>query len=347
MPVLRKTIPASLLLGTFLFISLHAYTQDIHLSQFYETPLLRNPALAGIFTGDYRVEAVYRNQWSSITVPYQTTAVSGEAKFPIGKGNDYITGAVQVTYDVAGTSHFQTTQVLPTVNYHKSLSDERNMYLSIGFMGGFTQRQFNPARLTFDNQYNNGAFDPTASSGENFSKFGFIYPNLGTGISFSSTFGENVNWFIGASYYHFNRPKVSFFGDKTIELSPKLEYNAGVSAPLGDYVKVIVEYNQLKQGTYQEVMAGGLLGYRIQLGSGATLLDNMIYGGLFVRWNDAIVPVVKLELAKYDVGFSYDVNVSKLSKASQTFGGFELSFSFKGFFNTPGSTVNRLRCPRF
>jgi type IX secretion system PorP/SprF family membrane protein len=347
MPVLRKTIHASLLAGAFLLTASRAYTQDIHLSQFYETPLLRNPALAGIFTGDYRVEAVYRNQWSSVTVPYQTTAVSGEAKFPIGHHNDYITGAVQVTYDVAGTSHFQTTQVLPTVNYHKSLSDERNMYLSIGFMGGFTQRQFNPARLTFDNQYNNGAFDPSASSGESFSKFGYIYPNLGTGLSFSSTFGENVNWFVGASYYHFNRPKVSFYDDKTIELSPKFEYNAGVSAPLGDYAKLIVEYNQLKQGTYAEVMAGGLLGYRIQLGSGATLMNNMIYGGLFVRWNDAVIPVVKLELDKYDVGFSYDINVSKLAKASESFGGFELSFSYKGFFNTVGSTINRLRCPRF
>jgi type IX secretion system PorP/SprF family membrane protein len=346
MPILRKTLNIVLLTGVFFFKGYTGMAQDIHLSQFYETPLLRNPALAGIFTGDYRIEAVYRNQWSSITIPYQTTAVSGEAKFPIGQNNDYITGGLQLTYDVAGTSHFQTTQMLPTINYHKSLSDERNMYLSIGFMGGFTQRQFNPAMLTFDNQYNNGAFDPSASSGENFSKFGFTYPDLATGISFSSTIAENINWFIGASYYHFNRPKVSFFGDKTIELSPKWEYNAGLSAPLGDYAKLILEYNQLKQGIYSEVMAGGLLGYRIQLGSGATDQTNMIYGGLFVRWNDAVVPVLKLELDRYEIGFSYDVNVSKLSKASQSFGGFEISLSYKGFFNH-NSSADKLRCPRF
>ena len=38
--------------------------QDIHLSQFYETPILRNPALIGLFNGDYRIQAVYRNQWN-------------------------------------------------------------------------------------------------------------------------------------------------------------------------------------------------------------------------------------------------------------------------------------------
>lgn len=327
--------------------NLCASGQDIHLSQFYETPLLRNPALAGIFTGDYRVQAVYRNQWNSVTIPYQTGAVSGEVRFPIGSHNDFLTGGLQLTYDVAGSAHFQTTQLLPTINYHKSLSDDRNMYLSVGFMGGFSQRQFNPAKATFDNQYNNGSFDPTVPSGETFVKYSFGYLDMATGMSFSSTIGSDINWFVGAAYYHFNQPKVSFLNDKTIELDPKWEYNAGLSAPLGDFGKVIVEYNQLKQGAYSEVMAGGLVGYTLQVRDGATTQNNMVYGGVFVRWNDAIVPVIKLELDKMAIGLSYDVNVSKLSKASQSFGGFEISLDYKGFFRNANSSANKLRCPRF
>jgi hypothetical protein len=46
-----------------------ASAQDIHFSQFFEAPLLRNPSLAGIFTGDLRVQGVYRTQWGSVTVP--------------------------------------------------------------------------------------------------------------------------------------------------------------------------------------------------------------------------------------------------------------------------------------
>ena len=324
-----------------------AGAQDIHLSQFYETPILRNPALAGIFTGDYRVGVVYRNQWSSITTPYQTGTASGEFRFPIGNHNDYLTGGLQLAYDVAGSAHFRTSQLLPVINYHKSLNDERDMYLSVGFMAGFTQRQFDPARATFDNQYTNGEFDPTAPSGETMIKDNFNYLDMATGLSFSNTIGEDVHWFVGAAFYHFNKPKVSFLNDKSIELSEKWEYNAGVSAPLGDFGKVILEYNQLKQGTYSEVMAGGLVGYTIQLRQGATAQPNMIYGGVMVRWNDAIVPVVRLDLGSYSFGFSYDVNVSKLAKATQSFGGYELSMSYRGFFSSGNSSSVRLRCPRF
>jgi hypothetical protein len=59
-----------ILLSFFLNGSLMA--QDIHFSQFFETPLLRNPGLAGIFTGDYRLQMVYRDQWRSVTDGYKT-----------------------------------------------------------------------------------------------------------------------------------------------------------------------------------------------------------------------------------------------------------------------------------
>jgi type IX secretion system PorP/SprF family membrane protein len=221
------------------------------------------------------------------------------------------------------------------------------MYLSVGVMGGITQRQFNPAKLTFDNQYNNGSFDPSSPNGENFSKIGFTYPDVATGLSFSTAMGPYINWFIGAAYYHFNSPKVSFYNDESIELKPKWEYNAGVSAQLSDFTKVIFQYNQLRQGTYGEIVAGGLIGQAIQIQKGADANTRMIYGGIFYRINDAVIPVIKLELQKYEVGFSYDFNISKLSKASQSFGGYEISISYKGFFNSAGSSLHSLRCPRF
>ena len=45
----------ALVLCTWCFVP-GASAQDIHFSQFFETPLLRNPALAGIFTGDIRLQ---------------------------------------------------------------------------------------------------------------------------------------------------------------------------------------------------------------------------------------------------------------------------------------------------
>src|ERR1700739_1244196 len=85
-----------------------AHAQDIHFSQFYETPLLRNPALAGIFTGDYRFSSVYRTQWATVTTPYQTGSFNGEFKLPTGKGNDFLTLAGEIYYDKAGSIGLQT-----------------------------------------------------------------------------------------------------------------------------------------------------------------------------------------------------------------------------------------------
>jgi hypothetical protein len=76
--------------SVFLFQEQSA-AQDIHFSQFSETPLLRNPALAGIFSGDVRVQGVFRNQWNSVTVPYQTSSLNAEYKLPVGNGDDFLT----------------------------------------------------------------------------------------------------------------------------------------------------------------------------------------------------------------------------------------------------------------
>ena len=68
-----------------LLLPVFAAAQDINFSQFYELPLLRNPALAGTYRGDVRITTAFRNQWNSVTVPYQTEALGAELKFNQGK----------------------------------------------------------------------------------------------------------------------------------------------------------------------------------------------------------------------------------------------------------------------
>src|SRR5688572_12408836 len=154
------------LLSIVCFIAISVSAQDIHFSQFYEAPLLRNPSLAGIFTGDIRVQAVYRDQWNSVTTGYRTGSLNAEYKMPIGKGDDFITTGLQVFYDKAGTVSYTNTQVLPALNYHKSLSNIRNMYLSLGFMGGWVQHSIDLSKITTNSQFdgmgiNENITDPT------------------------------------------------------------------------------------------------------------------------------------------------------------------------------------------
>ena len=69
---------------------------------------------------------------------------------PIGSGNDFITTGLQILYDKAGTVGLTTSEFLPAVNYHKSLSSEKTMYLSLGFMGGLVEKMIDHS---FKNNY--------------------------------------------------------------------------------------------------------------------------------------------------------------------------------------------------
>jgi Type IX secretion system membrane protein PorP/SprF len=105
-----------LILLHLLFTGLLTGAQDVHFSQFFEAPLWRNPSLAGIFTGDIRVQTVYRDQWNSVTNAYRTGSVNAEVKMPVGKNNDFVTMGMQVLQDRAGTIALTTTHVLPALN---------------------------------------------------------------------------------------------------------------------------------------------------------------------------------------------------------------------------------------
>src|SRR6185369_2678520 len=157
-------------LTTLVFLAgfVSAYSQDLHFSQFYEAPLLRNPALAGIFTGDYRIQGVYRDQWNSFTNAYRTGSFNGEYKLPVGQTDDFLTMGLQILYDKAGTAGLTSTQVMPVLNYNKSLSNTHPMYLSFGFMGGYVEKRIDQSKITTNSQFDGAAFNPSLPSGESF-----------------------------------------------------------------------------------------------------------------------------------------------------------------------------------
>jgi len=300
-------------LGALLLFTMPAVrAQDIHFSQFFEAPLLRNPALAGIFTGDYRVQAIFHNQWNSFANAYRTGSLNGEYKWPVGKGSDYFTTGLQVLYDQAGTAALSTTEILPALNYHKSLSNNHPMYLSVGFMGGYVAKSLDLSKVTTNSQYNGTAFDPALPNGETILSPNIHYLDGSLGISFNTSFGNNNanTMFAGFSYQHLNRPKNSFY----------------------------------KNPTAQETIAGALYSYK--LGDDP---ENSLYTlslGGFLRWKDAFIPVLKLEMNGLAVALSYDVNVSQLKTASEGRGGFELSISYIGFLDRENAKF-RILCPKF
>ena len=321
--------------------------QDIHFSQIFETPLLRNPALAGLFSGDIRVQSVYRSQWNSVTNAYHTASINAEYKLPVGETTDYLTIGGQVLYDKAGTVELTSTHILPVINYHKSLSAERSMYLSMAIMGGYVQRSIDRSKMTTNSQFNGTSFDPNALTGESFPKSSYSYFDGTAGLSFNTQLGENIdnNMFIGLAYHHFNKSKkVSFYSDYNLEMTPKWVASGGLRMSTTDYSYITIEADYSKQGVNREIIGGVL--YSMKLDDPVNP-KYLIHGGAYMRLNDALIPVLKVETTPIAIAVSYDVNISGLKKVSTGRGGFEISLTYQKFLDRYNSSSNATRCPKF
>lgn len=327
----------------FVLLSSQSIAQDLHFSQFYEAPLVRNPALAGLFKGDVRAQVVYRNQWGSVTTPYQTGSLNGEYKFAIGRGNDFVTTGLQVLWDRAGSVALNTTHLKPVVNYHKSMNADKNRYVSIGFIGGLVSRSLDRSKVTTNNQYDGFGYNGSLPDGEYFAS-NYSYFDAGVGMSYNSSLGDNDenNYFIGLAYHHFNRPVNSFY--RSLQHMPRWVASGGIRTTMGDFAYLTFNADFSMQGPFKELIGGAM--YSRKFGDFETP-DYIVHLGGYLRWEDAIIPVVKLDYHPFSIGFSYDMNISQLRTSSQGRGGFEISLSYIGFLNTNGSTKDVLRCPRF
>lgn len=337
---MKPNFTHSLLLGILLFCVPTVKAQDIHFSQFFETPLYRNPALAGIVNGDVRVQTVYRSQWNTVVNAYKTGSLNAEYKVPV-VGDDFLTLGMQVFYDRSGSANLTSTQILPAINYHKSLSSTRNIYLSVGFMGGWVERRVDRSKITTNSTYDG------LGDGESRLMPRNTYFDGSAGISLNVGLNDNPenNLVLGAALHHFNRPKNSFYNDQSVFINPKWVFSADAKFAVSEMSTLTIHSDYVKQGTYREIM-GGIM-YGLKLGAYSDEPDYIISGGTFMRVGDAIIPTLKLDYRPFSVALSYDVNTSKLTSTSLGRGGMELSVTYVGMLDRENSSVNAVLCPRF
>lgn len=322
--------------------------QDLHFSQFYENSIMRNPALTGIFSGDYKVGANYRTQWSNISVPFQTFLFSAETRITTNRAvGDYLSIGVATTYDKAGSISFNSMQVYPALNYNKSLEDTRNSYLSVGFTGGYMQRSIDLSKATFSTQYVNGSYSSSNASGENITNNVLESFDVGAGVSLNSSAGPNniVNYYLGFAAFHLNKPKHTFDDNNSlVVLATKYAANAGFSWRINNEFGLLMHFDIMKQAAYQQTIVGGMLSWQT---TGETSENLKLYLGAFTRLGDAIIPTFKVDYNIYSLTFSYDINTSSLQPATAGAGGYELSLFLKGRYKKSSRYGSSVNCPRF
>lgn len=101
---------------------------------------------------------------------------------------------------------------------------------------------------------------------------GYTYWDMGAGISYSSNFGDDIRYYLGAAMYHINNPKLNYFTNNTdfSILGRKLVINGGISAQTSDNNKVVGYLDYFKQDGNEQFL-GGLL-YGIELSKDITMI---------------------------------------------------------------------------
>jgi type IX secretion system PorP/SprF family membrane protein len=236
--------------------------------------------------------------------------------------------------------------VYPAVNYNKAINPNHNTFLSIGFTGGYIQYSFDPSKATFNNQYLNGSYNASNPSLENIPNSKFSLLDVGAGINYNTSSGANndVSYIIGVSGYHFSQPVLSYYKNPKITQNIRWNGNAAVTAGINDNIKAQFQVNYALEGTYQEVMVGGLVNYAAIYTGQTTVFA--IAAGAFYRYGDAIIPVVKVKYQNIAMGISYDVNLSSLKEASNFQGGAEVTLFLSGNY-TDKSVQKKTVCPKF
>ena len=313
--------------------------QDIHFSQFYETPLLMNPANSGFFNGDIRGIVNYKNQWASIGNPYTTGMFSVDGGILKNKINKVHIGAGLTVYaDKAGKSEFGTTQVLGALSGIVKLNDKS--LLSAGFNGGFAQKGIKNAELEWGNQYNpsSGIYDPLYNSPENIPTENASYADFGAGLSWrfnsrpsNMTSNDRISANFGIAILHLNQPKQSFYVDDIESLYSKLVVHGQTYIGIKNTTLAIIpSFLIYKQKNQQEIIVGGLVRYALSEESKYTgfIKESAIFLGGHYRLGDAFIPSVYFEISSFSVGVSYDITLSDLALSAGATGGIEISLRF-------------------
>ncbi len=327
------------LLGTGLSVG----AQDLHFSQFFNSPLTTNPANTGFLPdADYRLTAHYRNQWSSImAVPYKTMSISGDVQmFRDRFENGWMGAGLVVLSDVAGSGSLKSNKIYGSLAYHQMLGN--SSLLSAGFNLGWANKRIDPSNLKFPDQFDGKFFDgnlPTAGLplDNNVSYF-----DMQVGMNYAYFPQENVYINAGYSVHHVNRPKETFYKDDSKNGIVPMRHIAFVNALLKVADNVIINPNAYfsMQAKATELTAGMEANFNLSEAG-----EKQFVAGLYYRHKDAVIPMLGFELNNLKFTFSYDATISNVNNFNNYRGASEFTLVKKGLY--PTSAGRQSMCPRF
>ncbi|HET6993404.1 MAG TPA: PorP/SprF family type IX secretion system membrane protein [Chitinophagaceae bacterium] len=312
---------------------------DPHFTQNYTYPMYINPALAGSSDGEYRVSAIYRTQWGSVSNPYRTIGASFDTRT-----NKNIALGASLLNQSAGDGGFNYLTAYATVAYTGvKFGKDNNHRIVLAMQGGIINRRVDESKFKWGEQWNPvtgyNASNPTT---ESFARTSSTALDMGAGaLYYDAGADKKINAFGGFSVFHINRPKDPIISTQSAELNTipvRYTIHGGVSFNMSDRFSIIPHALYMRQGTASEAMLGTYLQYNVNPET-----DVMI--GAYYRHKDALAPFIGFDYKNFIVGLSYDANTSQLGSMAKHVNSFELSISYVKR-NGSQSIFDFIRCSR-
>jgi type IX secretion system PorP/SprF family membrane protein len=329
---LKNNLVTILLLITCNF----AIGQDIHWSQFNDNQLFQNPGNAGHFDGDYRFIGNFRDQWRSVTIPYNTFSMSADARF-----NKWGVG-ILMFHDQAGDGTFRTIETQGNISRSIKLTSDSSHIIRPGINFGMNHRQLNWDKLYFDSQYNGYILDQSLPTNENYQSDRKTNLSIGAGLIYEWQKSNRTKITAGFGAYNMNQPNQGFYNT---EIKRDVRYNSFIKATfmLNEKWDIVPSMQYSQQGVYREFILGSSSRYYLNTSKGA---HRALSAGLWYRTKDAGYLSFGYEHRDLFVGVSYDVNFSKLVPASNYRGGIEIAVRYIIRKFKPKNIIHRV-CPDY
>lgn len=310
---------------------------DPHFSEYYVYPSWLNPALTGAIDGDYRVSAIYRNQWANISSGFSTVGLSGDLVT-----NKNLNFGGSILQQTAGNGGYTYLTAYASIAYTGvRFGNNGDQRLVFGLQGGIVQRRFNTSKFQMGDQWNPiTGYNPTAITNDIVTTPSSTVFDAGAGVAYyDAAPNKKANLFAGFSASHITQPDDKFTSGPVKGKFP-IRYTAhgGVKFTVSETFSITPNLLYLRQGNAEEKMAGATVQLR------ATDNVDVLLGANY-RFKDAIAPFAGFYYKNFTLGLSYDINNSDLGKTLGSANSFEISLSYTGRKSKELAGKNFI-CPR-
>jgi len=220
--------------------------------------------------------------------------------------------------------------------------------LTLGYQTGSVGRRIkNPDKLVFEDGLNGGMTTETVETDPK----GKSYTDHVGGLKLTSKYNKTDEFNIGFAMGKIGNPDWSLLKGSSAgqyKINSRVHFQAGMSSVMSDKVRFSpsVTYQRILKGAESTLVVQGIFDYLVNEAK-----NTIVIGGLGYRSGQGIGDAIQVMAGTYfkEIKFmlGYDINISSLTAASGSVGGFELAAQYIGKVYKRPKPDPVIFCPRF